>query len=73
MSTTQRNKNNPALLALEQHIGFTETVPTIDEAIESEYYLKNIAPRIVYPFWRKRLRELFPDNITTKSTYVVLY
>ena len=64
-------EQNKALLALKQHIGFTQEPPDIDTAIDSEYYLKNVLPPKVYPFWRKRLRELYPDNITTKSTYVL--
>lgn len=67
----QVKNDNKALIALKQHIGFSQEPPDIDTAIESEYYLKNVLPPRVYPFWRKRLRELYPDNITTKSTYVL--
>lgn len=62
---------NKYLLALKHALGFVQEPPTIDEALDSSYYLKNIFP-IVYPFWRERLRELFPDNITTTSSWVAL-
>lgn len=64
---------NPYLQALKQTIGFVQEPPFIDEALDSDYYLKPVLPPKIYPFWRKRLRELFPDNITTKSTYVLLH
>lgn len=63
---------NQFLQALKQTIRFSQEPPTIDEALDSPYYLKNVFPDI-YPFWRKKLRELYPDNITTKSTYVIFH
>ena len=67
----KQQAQNPYLQALKQTLKFVQNPPTIEEAIDSEYYLKNVIPP-VYPFWRKRLKELFPDNITSKSSYVIL-
>ena len=60
-----------ALQALKTLIGFRQEPPTIDEFLDDSYYLGGLGWNI-YPFWRKKLRELYPDNVTTSSTYVVL-
>lgn len=64
--------NSKRLQLLKQSIGFKKEPPTIDEFIDSNYYLGALGI-MVYPFWRKKLRELYPDNVTTASTYVCLY
>ena len=63
--------NSQYLEVLKQSIEFDIEPPDIDTVLDSEYYLKGFFP-LIYPFWRKKLRELFPNNITTKSTYVLL-
>ena len=60
------------LQILKRVIGFKMEPPTIDEFLDSDYYLGSLG-LMVYPFWRKKLRELFPNNITSTSTYVCLY
>ncbi len=60
------------LQLLKHAVGFKIDPPTIDEFLDSKYYLGALG-LTVYPFWRKRLRELYPNNITTASTYVCLY
>lgn len=60
------------LQVLKNIIGFKMEPPTIDEFLDSDYYLGAL-DLMVYPFWRKRLKELFPNNITSTSTYVCLY
>lgn len=48
-----------------------EEIPvTIEEFVDNDYYLgqawkDNEGKTKLYPYWRKRLNELFPDNITT--------
>ena len=65
--------NDEQRLQLLKHaVGFKIDPPTIDEFLDSKYYLGALG-LTVYPFWRKRLRELYPNNITTSSTYVCLY
>lgn len=65
--------NDEQRLQLLKHaVGFKIDPPTIDEFLDSKYYLGALG-LTVYPFWRKRLRELYPNNITTTSTYVCLY
>lgn len=65
--------NDEQRLQLLKHaVGFKIDPPTIDEFLDSKYYLGALG-LTVYPFWRKRLRELYPNNITTASTYVCLY
>lgn len=55
---------------LKYSIEFDTDPPSIDEALDSDYYLKGLFP-FVYPFWRNKLKELYPNNITTSSTYVL--
>ena len=49
-----------------------EEIPvTIDEFVDNELYLRNAYYDAeghckLYPFWRNKLHELFPDNISTK-------
>lgn len=62
--------NNKYLEVLKQSIEFDQEPPTIDEVLDSPYYLRDFFP-LIYPFWRKELRKLFPNNITSKSTYVL--
>ena len=51
-------------------IGFKQEPPTIDEFVESDYYIGNYF-KFVYPFWREKLREIYPDNVTTTATNIV--
>lgn len=50
---------------------FKKTPVTIDQFLDDPYYLGNYYTGI-FPFWRKKLRELFPNNLVTASSYVVL-
>lgn len=46
--------------------------PTIDEFLDSPYYMGETYGKILYPFWREFLRKLYPDEITTSNTMIVL-
>ena len=54
---------------------FQELPPSVDEFLDSPYYLGVGQPgsmwNFVYPFWREKLRELFQNPITVKSTYIL--
>lgn len=50
-------------------IGFKKTPVDIDTFLDDPYYLGGYIH--VYPYWRKKLRELFPNNLMTSSSYVV--
>lgn len=55
-------------------LGFTRLPPTIDEFIESDLYIgkgtKN--GKMVYPFWREFLREIYPDPLRSTNPIVIL-
>lgn len=50
-------------------IGFKDDLVDIDTFLDDPYYLGNYIN--VYPYWRKKLRELFPNKLITSSSYVV--
>jgi hypothetical protein len=63
------------LLLLEARlIGMRELPPSIDEFIESDYYIGASTDngKAIYPKWRQFLRELFPDPLHTSNTVVSL-
>lgn len=76
MSLNLRNLDQKKLMGLlYDQYEFQEMPPSIDEFLDSPYYLGVGQPgsmwNFVYPFWRERLRELFQNPITVKSTYVL--
>lgn len=50
-------------------IGFRKAPVDIDTFLDDPYYLGNYMH--VYPYWRRQLRTLFPNNLMTSSSYVV--
>jgi len=52
-------------------LGYKKLPPTIDEFIENDYYLGNVA-RNLYPFWREQLRDIFPTPIHTRYPILVI-
>lgn len=54
--------------------GYRDVPVGIDEFIESDLYLGGATRngRIIYPFWRKFLREVYPDPLTTTHQIVIL-
>jgi len=59
-----------ALRALAKSIGFRQMPPDIMTFITDPYYLGNYF-KIIYPFWKQKLQEIFPDPLTLKSSIVV--
>ena len=59
-----------ALRALVKTIGFKQMPPDITTFITDPYYLGNYF-KIIYPFWQQKLKEIFPDPLTLKSSIVV--
>lgn len=51
-------------------IGYTSAPPSIQEVLENDYYLGH-SGKAMYPIWKERLYELYPDRVTTKSTVVI--
>ncbi|MCQ2209188.1 MAG: hypothetical protein MJZ34_02740 [Paludibacteraceae bacterium] len=74
----EKYTNDQLLQVLKKDIGFRFDVPDILTFIDDEYYMgwkywnKNKNKSGVYPFWREKLKELYPNPITTKSSYVVV-
>jgi intein/homing endonuclease len=63
---------------LKRLIGFKGQLVTIDQFIHDDYYLGKTYGRNrdgsekVYEVWRDRLKDIYPDSITTKSWIVTL-
>lgn len=55
-------------------LGFRQVPVGIDEFVESDLYLGKITRNgaMIYPFWRKFLRELYPDPLTSTNQIIVL-
>ena len=66
------------LQVLANDIGLKFEVPDILTFIDDDYYLGKIFYNKVYkesrifPYWRECLQDLFPNNLTTKSSYVTV-
>ena len=58
------------LVNLGKHPDYETIPPTIDEFLDDPDYLGETG-KGVYDEWRVKLRELFPDNFTTSSVFVV--
>lgn len=61
-------------VALESYLlGYSKLPPTIEEFIESPYYLGNIyGGGKLYKYWVPILKEIFPDEISTNYDTIVL-
>jgi hypothetical protein len=66
------------LQLLKNEIGFKFEMPDILTFCDDDYYMGKIlydkykGKSRVYPYWREVLQELYPNNLTTKSSYLVL-
>lgn len=62
------------LLEIEaQMLGYEKIPPTIEEFIESPYYLGNTYGNgKLYEYWKPILKDIFPDPITTNYSVLVL-
>ena len=74
------NLNQQQLLQiLANEIGFRFEIPDILTFIDDDYYLggtyfnKNTGQSRIYPMWRDRLQDLFPNNITYISSLLLSY
>nr|DAT14414.1 MAG TPA: terminase [Bacteriophage sp.] len=50
---------------------YSKTPPTIDEFLDDNYYL-GVIGKTIFPFWREKLREIFPTPVHTKYPIVIL-
>jgi len=70
--------NDQLLQVLSEEIGFRFEVPDILTFIDDAYYMgwkywdSDLGRSGVYPYWRQKLVELYPNPITTASSYVVV-
>ena len=65
-----RRYATPDLTALAQVLGYKRMPPDIDEFLDDPYYLgKSIE---VFPFWREKLREIYPTPVHTSTPYLSL-
>lgn len=65
-----RRNATPDLTALAQVLGYKRMPPDIDEFLDDPYYLGKSVE--VYPFWREKLREIYPTPIHTSTPYLSL-
>lgn len=56
---------------LKTQVGFRGNLVTIDEFLDNPYYLGNVYTGI-FGYWRRRLRDLYPNELITSTSYVVL-
>lgn len=58
---------------LAQMMGYREVPPTIDEFIESDYWLGGVLENgsAVYPYWRRALNRVFPNPFTSPYIEVI--
>lgn len=58
---------------LAQMMGYREVPPTIDEFIESDYWLGGVLENgsAVYPYWRRALNQVFPNPFTSPYIEVI--
>lgn len=68
------NLSPQLLLELEaQMLGYEKIPPSIEEFIESPYYLGNTyGDGKLYSYWKPILKDIFPDPVTTKYNTLVL-
>ena len=52
--------------------GFLKRPPTIWEALEDPYYFGDNRGKTIYPIWKERLKEYFPDPFHNKTLLVRL-
>lgn len=69
MYITRRNAT-PDLTALAQVLGYKRLPPDIDEFLDDPYYLGKSVQ--VFPFWREKLREIYPTPIHTTTPFISL-
>lgn len=55
-----------------EQFGFIKRPPTITEALEDPYYFGSGRGKTIYPIWREKLREYFPDPFVNKSLMIRL-
>ena len=66
------------LQILADNIGLRFEIPDILTFIDDDYYLggvfynKHANKSRIYPIWRDRLQEIFPNPLTTKSSYITV-
>lgn len=53
-------------------LGYTRGLPpTIDQFIDDPYFMGSSWSKMLYPYWRQVLREIYPDEITTSHNIIV--
>lgn len=55
-----------------EQYGFIKRPPTIWEALEDPYYFGDNRGKTIYPIWKERLKEYFPDPFHNKTLLVRL-
>ena len=70
MNKVSSKNPSPELRALATMLGYKRIPPSIDEFLDDPYYLGNAVD--IYPFWRDKLREIYPSPIHTAYTIISL-
>lgn len=65
-----RKDASPDLLALAKVLGYKKMPPDIIEFIEDPFYLGKSVE--VFPFWKEKLKEIYPTPIHTSTPYLSL-
>ena len=76
LDVIKREGSDRVLRALQTTLGYDANthIPSIDEFIENDYYLGLLTDngKGVYPYWREKLREIFPNYLFTRYDTVFL-
>ena len=59
------------LIQLARELNYERMPPTVDEILDNEYYLGSSIGKTLFPAWRRRLKEIYPDPIRTNYTFIV--
>lgn len=62
------------LLIGAKSLGFSRLPCTIDQFLEDDYFLAPLTDHgnAVFPFWREKMREIFPNQLFTRYPFLSL-
>lgn len=70
MNEIENMSDDSKIEILAKFIGYKSIPPTIDQFLDDDYYLGKIG-KTLFPFWREKLRLIYPTAIHTRYPIVV--
>lgn len=72
LSTLDNLSSDQALQIQAKILGYAKMPPSIEEFIESDYYLGKIFGNgKLYPYWKEVLKKIYPTPIHTRYPFVI--